>query len=435
MQDFVIRGGKKLSGSISVNTSKNAAVALLAASCLNRGITTLRGVPDIEEVNRWLEILESIGVRITRTGKNIRLEPPKKFPLAQMNKKAAMKTRSVILLLGALTGHNKEFAIPQQGGCRLGTRTVTPHMHALAKFGVTIKARGHDFFVSREVPLKSPGRFALYESGDTVIENALFVAAQTKGITEIRMATANYMVQDVCFFLQKCGVKIEGIGTTTLKVHGVGIVKQDVTYDISEDPIEAMFFISLAIATKSTLLIKRCPIDFIELELTKLEAMGLVFSTQKSYKAKNGKTDLVDLQVQPSRLKALPDKIEARPFPGLNIDNLPFFGVIAAVAHGSTLIHDWVYENRAVYLMELKRLGVKAKLLDPHRIVIDGPTTFKPVSMACPPALRPGAVLLVAMLAARGTSRLKDIYMINRGYENLAQRLQAIGANIQIDGK
>lgn len=436
MQDFVINGGKKLSGSIAVNTSKNAAVALLAASCLNRGVTTLKGVPQIEEVNRWLEILDSIGMKIeklTADGRNIKLTPPRKFSLDHINKEAACKTRSVILLLGALAHREKDFDIPQAGGCHLGSRTITPHAHALEQFGIDVSAEKTSFAASRKGALKKPGRFALLESGDTVTENALFAAAQSTGVTEIVMATANYMVQDTCFFLQKCGVRIDGIGTTTLTVHGVGKIDADVTYDISEDPIEAMFFISLAVATKSKLKITRCPIEFIELELTKLKAMGLEFSCSKKYKAKNRKTQLIDLTIESSKITALPDKIEARPFPGLNIDNLPFFAVIAGAAKGTTLIHDWVYENRAIYLQELKKLGAKVNLLDPHRITIEGPVKWKSRTMTCPPALRPGAVFLVAMLAAKGASRLKNVYMINRGYENLAPRLRSIGADIVVE--
>ncbi len=431
MQHFRVIGGKKLSGEITVNTSKNAAVALLAASVLNRGTTTLKNVPQIEEVNRWIEILESIGMQIVRRGRSV-IITPQKVTLATIDKKAAKKTRSVILLLGAFARREKNFSIPQSGGCLLGTRTIFPHVHALGFFGMHVKARARDFMVQREKPLHSPRRFALYEAGDTVTENALFVAAQTPGITEIRMASANYMVQDVCFFLQKCGVRIDGIGTTTLRVHGIGTIDKDVVYEISEDPIEAMFFLSVAIATKSELVVRRCPFDFLELELLKLKAMGLRYRILQTYKAKNKKTILVDILVEKSRLKALQDKIEPRPFPGLNIDNLPFFAVIGAVAKGDTLIHDWVFENRAIYLTELKRLGVKVRLLDPHRAMISGPTIFRPARMTCPPALRPGAVVLVAMLGAKGTSVLKDVYMINRGYENLAQRLRDIGAEIEM---
>ncbi len=432
MQNFKITGGKKLFGEITVNTSKNAAVALLAGSVLNKGVTTLLNVPNIEEVNRLVEIIQSIGMIVKREGKKIIIKPSKKIDVSKINIESALKTRSAILLIGALIKRKKSFKIPQAGGCRLGSRTVTPHAHVFEQFGVKVKVNEDEFEISRKDALKSPKRFALYESGDTVTENALFIASQVPEVTEIRFASANYMVQDICFFLEKCGVKIEGIGTTTLKVHGIGTINKDVTYNISEDPIEAMLFMSIAIATKSKIIVKRCPFDFIELELTKLKAMGLEYDILKLYKARNKKTVLVDIKFKSFKLKALAEKIEARPFPALNIDNLPFFGIIGAIAKGKTLIHDWPYENRAVYLKELNKLGVDVELIDEHRVVITGPTKFRAAELSCPPALRPGAVLLVAMLATKGTSVLKNIYMINRGYEALAERLCSIGAEIEI---
>ncbi len=120
------------------------------------------------------------------------------------------------------------------------------------------------------------------------------------------------------------------------------------------------------------------------------------------------------------------------PFPGLNIDNLPFFAVIAAEAEGRTLIHDWVYENRAIHLLELNKLGANTQLLDPHRLVVNGPTRWRSQELICPPALRPAVCLLLASMAARGTTVLRDVYVINRGYEDLPNRLNALGADIQV---
>ncbi len=432
MDYFIIKGGRKLSGEITVNTSKNAAVALLAASLINRGRTVLKDVPQIEEVNRWLEVMRSIGVKIERNDRTLTIQPPERFRLEQIDKKAAGRTRSVILLIGALSGRLKKFRIPQAGGCRLGSRTVRPHLYALEDLGISVETSRNDYVVdarSRHGAEKS----ILYESGDTVTENALLAAAQIPGRTEIRFATSNYMVRDLCYFLQKLGVKIRGIGTSTLVVEGSEEICRNVSFSIGEDPIEAMLFVSLAVVTKSELTVKRCPIDFLELELERLRRMGLSFTQSAPYRAKNGKTVLVDLVIHPSKLRAAEDKIHALPFPGINMDNLPFFVPIACVSKGQTMIHDWVYENRAVYFSELNRLGAKITLLDPHRVLIDGPVRFRSAEMVCPPALRPAALLLVAMLAARGTSILRNIYPIQRGYENLPERLARIGADIRLE--
>lgn len=431
MQLFEINGGKKLAGEVEVNSSKNAAVALLAASTANQGKTILKNVPQIEEVNRWLEILESIGAKVKRSGRDMEIVYPEGVKIENINIEAAQKTRSVILLLGALSGMMEKYSIPQSGGCKLGSRTVRPHLFALEKFGMNISCSEKSFDVLAQ-DLKEAKKIVLYESGDTVTENALLAAAQITGKTSIHLASANYMVQDLCFFLEKLGVKISGIGTSTLEIEGVGEINRDVEYEISEDPIEAMFFISLAVATKSEILIKRAPIDFLELELLKLEKMGQKFAIEKEYFSANGRTKLIDIRIIPSKLRALEDKIHSLPFPGINIDNLPFFVPIAMEAQGRTLIHDWVFENRAIYFTELNRLGARVTLLDPHRVYVEGPNKLKGAEMMCPPALRPSAIVLVAMLAAEGKSILRDVYNINRGYENLEERLKSLGAEIKL---
>ena len=433
MQYFEVRGGKKIKGSISVNGSKNATVAVLAATVINSGITILKNVPQIEEVNRWLEILESIGAKIIKNEeeKKLKISYPKGINIENIDIEASQKTRSVILLIGALSGKLNKYFIPQAGGCKLGERTIRPHLFAMEKFGIKIKTKDKGFKVDAR-KVKTAKEVILYESGDTVTETALMVASQIPNKTIIKMATANYMVQDLCFFLQKLGVKIKGIGTTTLEVYGLKKIKKDIVYEISEDPIEAMFFISLAIVTKSSFLIKRCPIEFLELELLKLEKMRQKYKILRRYISCNKKTKLVDLKIIPSKLVALDDKIHALPFPGINMDNLPFFVPIAIMAKGKTLIHDWVYENRAVYFAELNKLGAKIKLIDPHRVEIIGPTKLKNANLVSPPALRPAAIILVAMIGAGGKSILKDVYSINRGYENLEKRLHSIGIDIKL---
>ncbi len=239
------------------------------------------------------------------------------------------------------------------------------------------------------------------------------------------------MVQEMCAFLRVCGVTIDGIGTTTLTITGVEEIDTDITYTLAEDPTDSMFFIASAIVTNSAITITRCPIDFLELELLKLEKMGFKYTKSKPYKSHNGLTRLVDITTKPSKLTALHEKIYARPYPGLNIDNLPFFAVIATQAQGQTLIHDWVYEKRAIYFTELDKLGADTMLADPHRIYLTGPSKLRANELICPPALRPATILLIAMLGAQGRSVLRNIYSINRGYENLVERLSSLGAKVK----
>lgn len=429
--DFEINGGKKLHGEIKTNFSKNGSVGLLCASLLNKGKTTLHGIARIEEVNRVIEILESIGVKINWIDKNsLQIVPPEKLNLKNINVESAIKTRSIIMLIGPLIHLLPKFSIPHASGCKLGKRTISAHTYALEDIGVRIKTTNSNYEISSQ-KLK-PAEIVMYEAGDTACENILTAVAKIPGKTIIKFASANYMVQEICFFLEKLGVKVEGIGTSTLTIHGVKEINQDIEYSNSEDPIESMMFISAAIVTDSELNITRCPIDFLSLELEKLKRMGLKYKILKEYKSYNNKTNLVDIKILPSKLVALEDKIHANPYPGINMDNLPFFVPIAIRAKGQSMIHDWVYENRAIYFTELNRLGANITLADPHRVYIQGGTPLKPAQVVCPPALRPAMIILIGMLGAPGASILRNVYMINRGYEEIAERLNRIGADIKI---
>jgi UDP-N-acetylglucosamine 1-carboxyvinyltransferase len=428
-----VTGPTTLSGSIAVKTSKNAGVALLCASLLNRGRTTLRKVARIEEVNRLLEVLTSLGVhtRWLNDDNDLEIIPPVHLDLSNIDVTAARRTRSVIMFLGPLLHRAETFELPYAGGCNLGTRTVEPHMTALRPFGLEVKATEGSYHAQVESQTSPARPIVLTERGDTVTENALMAAALHPGTTVIRNASSNYMVQDLCFYLQRLGVQVEGIGSTTLTVTGRERIDVDVDYAPAEDPIEAMSLLAAAIVTGSRITIERVPIEFLEIELALLEEMGFHYQRSEEYVARNGHTRLIDLTTFPSVLHAPLDKIHPMPFPGLNIDNLPFFAVIAAVATGQTLLHDWVYENRAIYLTDLNKLGAQVKLLDPHRVLVEGPSSFTGTEMMCPPALRPAVVLLLGMLAAKGTSVLRSTYVIHRGYEDLAERLNQLGANIE----
>lgn len=429
--DFEINGGKKLSGTIKTNFSKNGSVGLLCASLLNKGKTTLHGIARIEEVNRVIEILESIGVSVKWIDKNsVLITPPSRLELENINVQSAIKTRSVIMLIGPIIHFLQSFGIPHASGCKLGKRTISAHTYALEDLGVKIKTTNDEYQI--ESKKLKPADIVMYEAGDTACENILMATAKIPGESTISFASANYMVQEICFFLEKLGVKIEGIGTSFLTVHGIKDIDMDIEYTNSEDPIESMMFIGAAIVTDSNLTITRSPIDFLSLELEKLKRMGLKYKILKKYKSYNGRTNLIDLQIFPSKLKALEDKIHANPYPGINVDNLPFFVPIAIKAKGQTMIHDWVYENRAIYFTELNRLGASITLVDPHRVYIQGGTNLKPAQVVCPPALRPAMIILIGMLGANGTSILRNVYMINRGYEDVAERFNSIGADIKI---
>ncbi|MDP5183022.1 UDP-N-acetylglucosamine 1-carboxyvinyltransferase [Blastococcus sp. BMG 814] len=429
-----VTGGHPLRGRVAVKSSKNAAVALLCASLLNRGRTTLRNVSRIVEVERILDVLRSIGVAATwdEHGHDLTLVVPEELDLDGIDADAARRTRSIIMFLGPLLHRARSFRLPYAGGCDLGTRTVQPHMIALRPFGLAVEAHAGEYQVGVDGPAAADRTIVLTERGDTVTENALLAAARTDGTTTIRNASSNYMVQDLCLYLQLLGVGIEGMGSTTLVVRGRPVLDADVDYTISEDPVEAMSLLTAGIVTGSELTVARAPVDFLEVELAVLAEMGLRYELSAEYLADNGHTRLADITIHPSELKAPLDKVHPMPFPGLNIDNLPFFAVIAAQAQGSTLIHDWVYDNRAIHLSDLTRLGADVRLLDPHRVLATGPTRWRAAEVVCPPALRPAVCILLAMLAAKGTSVLRNVDIIARGYEQLYERLVEMGADIEV---
>ncbi len=430
--DFQINGGKKLSGKLVTNASKNGTLAVMAASLLNRGSTTLSGVPKIEEVSRFCELFSSIGVKVEwQDEKTLKITPPTDFNLNTLDREAASRIRVSLYLLPALCLSQKSFILPQPGGCRMGSRTILPHQLVLESFGMKVQNALDGIKVTAPKKPK-PAQLTLFETSDTATVNALIMAAGIPGMSKISFASFNYMVQEACYFLEALGVDFSGIGTSELVVTGLQNINKDITWHLAPDPIESMMFLTAGILTDSTVTVCRCPVDFLKLELQKLRAMGQKMKISAFYLADNGKTKLVDITIYPSKLKNLPDKLHAQPYPGINTDNLPFFVPIAAKASGSVLVHDWMWENRAIYFTELNKLGAKVNLLDPHRVTVEGPTHFRPAQVVCPPALRPAVIIFLAMLAAPGISILRNVYSIKRGYEDVAKRLNAAGADIQV---
>ena len=225
--DFEVSGGKKLHGTIKTNFSKNGSVGLLCASLVNSGVTTLHGIARIEEVYRVIEILESIGVAVKWLDHNtLTITPPSKFTLENINTESAIKTRSIVMLIGPIIHKLSSFSVPHPHGCNLGKRTIAAHIYALEKLGVKIKTTARNYEISAK-KLKI-AEIVMYESGDTACENVLTAASLINGTTIINFASANYMVQEICFFLEALGIKIDGIGTATLTVHGIKEINKNI---------------------------------------------------------------------------------------------------------------------------------------------------------------------------------------------------------------
>lgn len=430
MAFYKVRGGKELKGEIQTASGKNSPIAIICGSLLIKGKTRLKKVAKVEEIDRLLELLGSIGVKFEWEDETtLVIDASGDLTMDTIDKEACGRMRISLLLMGALAAREQKFTLFKESGCNLGKRTIKPHVLALKDLGVEVNSTeiGYEVDASK---LKA-NKVVMYESGDTATENAIIAATLAPGTTEILFASANYMVQDLCRFLSSAGAKIEGIGTTTLKITGVSALSDVEEYFIMPDPVDAMAWISLGVTTKSHLVVKNCPLDFLELELKKLEVMGQKYNLLDERMSDSGHFRIADIELLPSELVALEDKITCRPFPGLNIDALPLFAPILTQAKGQTLMHDWTYENRALYLLELQKFGASVILMDPHRVLFQGPRELKGNEVVAPYAIRPAMSVLICMIAAKGESTLRNIYPIERAYEKLVSRLKSIGVDIE----
>lgn len=430
MPYYRIEGGTKLHGSVEATSGKNSPVALILATLLIKGKSSFANMSHVDEVIKLVRLLETIGVKAEwKSETELELDTTGPLHMEKIDKKLCCAMRISLLFFGALAAREKNYRVYKSGGCKLGARSIKPHSLALEQFGVNVVSKS-EYYEVHNAPLKS-AYVVMYESGDTTTENAVMAAVLAPGKTTLKMASANYQIQDLCHFLLKAGAKIKGVGTTTLEIEGVKTLKPVKKYEIIPDPVDAMAWIALAVTTKSALTVKNCSLEFLELELEKLRVMGQKFKLTNVRLQGTGKFRVADIVLEPSNLTALTDKIYGRPFPGLNIDALPFFVPIATQAKGQTLVHDWAYENRALYSLEFQKFGANVILMDPHRLLVQGPSKLVGNESVCPPAIRPGMAILIAMIAASGKSILRNVGPIERAYDNLMERLQNLGVKIE----
>ncbi len=414
MQKFIIHGGKKLNGAITVKGYKNAATPIIAATLLTDEECIIKNIPRIGDVFRMIEILTSMGVKISwLKSDTLRIKAENINP-EKMDFKAVSRLRSSILLLGPLLARCKKFKIPQPGGCVIGARPIDSHFTALEKLGAKI-TRENGFY-SFEAKKLEGKEIILPEFSVTATENLMMAASITSGITTIKIAALEPQVQDLQKFLKKMGAKIKFGNFNTIIIEGAKKL-HGATYTIIPDPIEAGTFIITAVATKSELIIKNVIHDHLDLVFNKLSEMGAKFEFDGN-----------DVLIKPVGMLTSA-KIEARIFPGLPTDLQAPFGILATQAHGTSLIHDTLFEGRLGYINELNKMGANAIICDPHRALISGPTQLYGAEITSFD-LRAGATMIIAALVAQGESVISNIEQIDRGYENIEERLRSIGADI-----
>jgi len=425
MQIFEITGGKALSGQVQVSGAKNAATAVLAACLLIEGKTILTNVPEIEDVKRMLEIMQSVGVKVDWLGKNKLSIITTKLNTDKMDIEAVCKLRSSILLIGSLISRLGQVKIPYPGGCQIGARSIDAHLLALEKCGFKIRQEKEFLYFEKKETTQT--EILLTEVSPTATVNVILATCLGRQKIKILGADYGYSVQELCWFLNKAGAKITLQGSHNLIIEGVDKL-EGIEYEIIPDPIETGTFVCLAAATKSDVVIKNTVLDFMRLEHEIYKMANINFTLQEVQQKENYK--IVDVVVKPSKKIKAVKRITSMPYPGFMTDLLPPFAVLMTQAQGTSLIHEWMYEDRLKYVNELIKMGANATICDPHRVIIVGPTPLQGQEMEMSD-LRAGATLVIAALVAQGKSTISNIYQIDRGYERIDERLRSIGADIR----
>lgn len=418
---FLIQGGKKLSGEISVRGSKNAAFPVLIATLLTEEDCIVDNVPLVEDIFRLFEIFESMGVKVEWLSERKVKINAKNMDPEKINKNLVLKFRGSVVLFGAILARFKKVELPQPGGCIIGARPIDTHLDAFSQAGVDVKENGDNFSLTAPEKIKN-NEIILNEISVTATENILLFCSLAGEQMTIKGADGDYQNQELVRVLEKMGVNILGLGQHKLIVDGAKRLK-GFEHFIVYDPIEAGTFIIMALATKGDILVKNVEYDFLEFPLKKLKDWGAVFEIE------NKKDGRADIHVLPTGNMVI-EKVQSLPYPGFPSDLLSPMGVLATQTAGITLIHDPLYESRFRYADALSKMGADIQLLDSHRAHVKGPSKLYGIDTGSFD-LRGGASLIIAGLLAEGTTTISDIYQVDRGYEKIEERLSKLGADIK----
>ena len=403
MASFIINGGKKLSGSIEVGGAKNAVLPMLAATLLTRQPCIISNVPEILDVQIFLRVLEGLGARVKRSKKNVTISCDRIFS-GQPDKKLTGSMRASVVLLGALLARSKKAVIGFPG----------VHVRASEALGAKVS-------IGRKVSASARtliGSEVFAESSVTGTENIILASVLAKGTTVIKLAAQEPHVVALCQFLNKMGAKISGIGTHTITIRGVRQLHGTSMATIP-DMIEAGSLAVLGAVTKSEIEIKSVNHGHLDAVYNKLSEMGVRYE-------KSARSLIILRPLKPYRRAVIRTGL----YPNLATDLQPPFGVLASIAFGTSVIHDWIFEGRLGYLAELSKMGAKVRVLNPHQAEITGPAKLSGGRISSLD-IRSGITLLIAALAARGKSVISQIHHIDRGYERIEDRLTALGADIK----
>ncbi|HZX01158.1 MAG TPA: UDP-N-acetylglucosamine 1-carboxyvinyltransferase [Candidatus Paceibacterota bacterium] len=417
---FVVNGGRKLSGEIEVFGSKNAATPTIAATILTTQPCFLSNVPKIGDVLTLLTILESMGSRINWEGEILKIDNSNLDP-ATLNMDLVRSIRSSVLLIGPMLARFGKFSFATPGGCHIGVRPLDAHLEALKEIGVSVEYDAvSDIYELKPLsPGKLRNKVVLTEFSVTATENLMMLGTAMPSL-EIELAAAEPHVQNLGGFLEKLGFAVGGLGTHNIRISGNrNTSAAEISHSVMPDPIEAGTFMVLGALATESLSIRNVPVAFMVSSIKKLQQFGVDLRITD---------DTVTIKNSLKNLKAT--KIQTLPYPGFPTDLQAPYGVLATQSEGSSLIFDTLYEGRLRYIHELQKMGAQAEILDDHRAIIHGPTPLHGAEIKSLD-LRAGATLVIAALIAEGRSTLNDAEQIDRGYARLEERLRLLGAGIE----
>jgi len=419
---YVVEGGRRLSGTIRPSGNKNAALPIVAASLLCEHPVILENVPRIRDVEILVELVKSVGASVDWKARNTLHIHAKTVKSAELDPELCRRIRASILLAAPLLARSGEVELPPPGGDVIGRRRLDTHFLALERLGVMFELE--DSFHLSTAGLRGADVF-LDEPSVTATENAVTAAAAARGTTVLRNAACEPHVQDLCHFLVALGSEIDGIGTNKLTIQG-GRTLHGATHRIGPDHIEVGSFIALAAVTGSELRIADAGIEHLRSTLLGFARLGLSCII-----------DGADLVVPAEQQKVIQSdmgghvpKLEDQPWPAFPGDTMSSALVTATQCTGLILIHEKMFESRLFFVDKLVGMGARIVLCDPHRALVAGPSRLRAATLESPD-IRAGMAMLTAALSADGESQINNVAQIERGYERIDERLNALGANIQ----
>lgn len=416
MAKFIIEGGNPLTGEITVAGNKNAALPIIAASVLTDEACIIENMPEIVDVHSMLNILSDLGKDIQRIKKN-KYKISGSISKTKLDDELAGRLRASILYMSVLLARTGTVNMVSPGGCVIGRRNVDAHFDVFKAFGATIHAEANHY--TAHLKAKQPASIFLKETSVTATENALLLAAAVPGKSTLLNAACEPHVVDLANVLRKMGAHIGGDGTNRIYIQGNDTLS-GFTHRIMPDHIEAGTLAIAAACTKGELTLYDAPKEHLTMTEYYLSRMGVIMDFRQN--------DV--LKIFPSKLVSKVKKIQVGLWPGFPTDLMSPMIVLATQAEGTTLCHDWMYESRMFFVDKLIVMGADITQCDPHRVLVAGPTELRGQSLSSPD-IRAGIALVIAALTAKGRSDIDSIELVDRGYEDIASRLNSVGAKIE----